>query len=23
MCAHLAKKEFMLNYLMWHQHREV
>jgi hypothetical protein len=23
MCAHLAKKGFMLNYLMWHQHGEV
>jgi hypothetical protein len=23
MSAHLAKKGFMLNYLMWHQHREV
>jgi hypothetical protein len=21
--AYLAKKEFMLNYLLWHQHREV
>jgi hypothetical protein len=23
MSAHLAKKGFMLNYLMWHQHGEV
>jgi hypothetical protein len=23
MSTHLAKKGFMLNYLMWHQHREV
>jgi hypothetical protein len=23
MSAHLAKKRFMLNYLLWHQHREV
>jgi hypothetical protein len=23
MSAHLAKKGFMLNYLLWHQHREV
>jgi hypothetical protein len=23
MSAHLAKKEFMPNYLLWHQHREV
>jgi hypothetical protein len=23
MYAHLAKKGFMLNYLLWHQHREV
>jgi hypothetical protein len=23
MYAHLAKKEFMLNYLLWHQHGEV
>jgi hypothetical protein len=23
MSAHLAKKEFMSNYLLWHQHREV
>jgi hypothetical protein len=23
MCGHLAKHEFMPNYLMWHQHGEV
>jgi poly(3-hydroxybutyrate) depolymerase len=23
MSAHLAKKGFMVNYLLWHQHREV
>jgi hypothetical protein len=23
MSAHLAMKEFMLNYLLWHQHKEV
>jgi hypothetical protein len=23
MSAHLAKKGFMFNYLLWHQHREV